>query len=351
MKGIATGDWHGDSLYKHFGETALDRQVAEWDKMAQFAIAKRIPHIFINGDIANTPFLSCGAHIALYRFIRKYDGLLNMYYIAGNHDFAEVGKTSLDFLKVLCDNGIFKTFFIFLQPETRKIEDTYVNFCPYPVMEAPETKRGALNMCHVEYNGALGDNGRKLRVKAENEFTQPDKDFCVSGHLHAYQFLESKRAVYAGSPYQLNFGESLPKGFIRFESESKKDTVHFDHKFINGNPGFVLEQITIERTKDFDKLKKSDSIRYKLWIGDSVKVPSDLLIRFPNITGGVFDIATKKKTENSIEQTEVEASHTFDLSFGLKKFLRAEGHSKKQVRDGIAILQEAMSELNIAQNF
>jgi DNA repair exonuclease SbcCD nuclease subunit len=350
MKGISTGDWHFDALEKHFGDDAINRQVFEIEKMMKYSIAKGIPHFFINGDIANSPILSCGAWIALYHLLKKYDGLLNIYYIAGNHDFAERGKTSLDFLKVLCANGTFKTVHIFLEPETRKIEDTYVNFCPYPVLEAPDTKRGALNMCHVEYNGALGDNGRKLRVKQEAEFTQPDKDFCVSGHIHTYQFLETKRAVYAGSPYQMNFGESLPKGFIRFESQSKKDHVHFDHRVVNGNPSFTLEQLVIKKTKEFSQLKKDDSIRYKLWIGDSVKVPQDLLSRFPNITGGVFDLATKKKTENIVEREELK-SHTFDLQFGLKKFLKQQGHNKKQVRDGISILQEAMSELGIARNF
>lgn len=350
MKGIATGDWHFDSLFKHFGEQAIVRQVAEIEKICQYAISKGIKHVFVNGDISNTPFLSFTAYIALYNLIKKYDGLLDIYYIAGNHDFAEVGKTSLDFLKVLCDNGIFKTFNIFLQPETRKIEDTYVNFCPYPCMEAPETKRGALNMCHVEYNGALGDNGRKLRVKGDKEFTQPEKDFCVSGHLHTYQFLETKRAVYGGSPYQLNFGESLPKGFIRFEAQSKKDNAHFDHRFVNNKPDFILEQLVIKSTKDFDQLKKSDAIRYKLWIGEKVKVPSDLLSRFPNITGGVFDLATKKKTEDVVQREET-SSHTFDLTFGLKKFLKQEGHDKKQVRAGISIVREALTELGIAQNF
>lgn len=350
MKGIATGDWHLDSLYKHFGESALSRQVAEIEKIIQYAISKGIRHVFVNGDIADTPVLSCNAWIALYHLIKKYDGIVDIYYLAGNHDFAEVGKTSLDFLKVLCDNGSFKTFHIFLEPETRKIEDTYVNFCPYPCLEAPEVKRGALNMCHVEYNGALGDNGRKLRVKQEAEFTQPDKDFCVSGHIHSYQLLESKRAVYAGNPYQKNFGESLPKGFIRFESESKKDNLLFDHRFVNGNPAFQLQQLVIERTKDLEKLRNDDSIRYKLWHSGKVKVPDDLLSRYPNITGGVFDLETKKKTENVVEREKIE-SHTFDLQFGLKKFLKKQGHDKRQIKEGFAILTEALTELGLANNF
>lgn len=350
MKGIATGDWHFDALTKHFGEQAIVLQIAEVEKIFQYAVSKGIKNVFINGDIANSPFLSFTSYIALYRLIQKYDGILDVHYIAGNHDFAETGKTSLDFLKVLSENGSFKTFNIYLQPETRKIEDTLVNFCPFPCMEAPETKRGALNMCHVEYNGALGDNGRKLRVKQEAEFTQPDKDFCVSGHLHTYQFLESKRAVYAGSPYQLNFGEALPKGFIRFNSESKKDNVHFDHRFVNNQPDFVLKQLVIESSKDFDKLKKSDRTIYKLWIGDKVKVPSDLLSRYPNITGGIFDLATKKKTENIVEREKIE-THTFDLTFGLKSFLREEGFSKKQRLLAKSIVAEALTELGIAKNF
>lgn len=348
MKGIATGDWHLDSLYKHFGDSALSRQVAELDKIAQYAIRKGIPHLYVNGDVADTSTMSCNAWIALYHFIKKYDGILNIYYIAGNHDFAEVGKTSLDFLKVLCDTGTFKTFHVFLETETRKIDGTYVNFCPYPSLEAPDVKRGALNLCHVEYNGALGDNGRKLRVKQEHEFTQPDKDFCVSGHIHQYQVLESKRAVYPGNPYQKNFGESLPKGFITFEAESKKDNLLFNHRFVNSNPDFQLQQLVIERTKDLDQLRTDDSIRYKLWHSSKVKIPDDLLSRFPNITGGVFDLDTKKRTENIVER-EALSNHTFDLELGLKKFLKHQGHDKKQVREGFAILSEALTELGISR--
>lgn len=348
MKGIATGDWHLGSLEKHF-DNALERQFHEIDKMYQYAVSKGIPHIFVNGDISDTPVLSYSAYIMLFNFLRKYDGIIETHYIAGNHDFAEVGKTSLDFLKVLCDNGIFKSFHVYLQPEQKKIEDTYVNFCPYPVLEAIDCKRGALNLCHVEYNGALGDNGRKMRVKAESEFTQPDKDFTISGHIHQYQMLESKRALYSGNPYQKNFGEALPKGYVRFETESKKGILNFDHRFVNGNPDFTLRQLLIEQTSDLEQLKKNDSIRYKLWIGNKVKVPDDLLSRYPNITGGIFDLETKKKTENIVEREKVEA-HTFDLKFGLKKFLKKQGHDKKQIKMGQSIVDEVLNELGISQH-
>ncbi len=348
MRGIGTGDWHLNALAKHFDDSIV-RQMHEIDKMYKYAVAQGIDHIFVNGDVSNTPILSSDAYIALYALLMRYDGVVNTHYIAGNHDFSEVGKTSLDFLKVLVDNNVFKTFHIYLEPEQRKIDDTYVNFCPYPQLESLECKRPALNMAHVEYNGALGDNGRKLRVKSEKEFTQADLDFTISGHIHQYQFLESKRAVYAGSPYQMNFGESLPKGFIDFETVSKKQELRFNHEFINLQPDFTLQQLVIKRTRDLEQLTNSDAVRYKLWVGEKVRIPDNLMARFPNITGGIFDLETKQKSE-TIEVQKVER-HTFDLTKNLKKFLKNQGHDKSQIKDAMAIVAEAMTDLGIAKNF
>lgn len=349
MHGIVTSDWHLESMLKHFDD-CLDRQMAEIDKIYKYAVSKGINHLFVAGDISDTPVLSYSAYIALYTLLKRYDGVINTHYIAGNHDFAETGKTSLNLFQLLCDNKVFKTFNIYLEPTQDKIEDTYVNFIPYPSLESLPCKRGALNICHVEYNGALGDNGRKLRVKADNEFTQDDRDFTISGHIHQYQLLEKKRALYCGNPYQKNFGEKLPKGFVRFESESTKSILNFDHRFINGNPAFVLKQLTIEDARDFEKLKSSDSIRYKLWVGKDVRVPDDLMSRFPNITGGIFDLETKKKTESIVEREKIQ-SHTFDLTHGLKRFLKRLGHTPAQIKDAKAIIAEGMTDLGLQRNF
>ena len=347
LNGIATGDWHFCGLAKHFPDD-IARQMYEIDKIYQYAVRNGVEHIFVNGDIADTPHLPYEVYIQLVLFLKKYDGIITTHYIAGNHDFSDIKKTSMDLLDLLYREGFFETFHLYLQPHSTKISGVPVNFLPYPCNEAPEHKKPHLNFSHVAYNGAVGDNGRKLRVK--NEFIQSEGDFNISGHIHQYQSLPSKSALYAGNPFQKNFGESLPKGFVHFKAKATNNRIAIKHKFIDSKPDFKLLNIAIESREDFAKLSTSDAYRYKLWVDPSVEIPKDLRLRFPNITGGIFDLTTNKiASEDEHIRTVVSEEHLnrINVRSGLTKFIKNAGFKKKDAKTAHTLVKKACNELGI----
>lgn len=347
LEGIATSDWHFCGLAKHFPDH-IQRQLYEIDKIYQYAIANGVQHVFVPGDISDTPHMPYEVYIALVLFLKKYDGLIHTHYIPGNHDFSDIKKTSMDLLNILYQEKFFETFHLHMNPTRKKIDGCRINFLPYPCKEAPESDKPALNFSHIEYNGAIGDNGRKLRVK--QEFIQNPGDFNISGHIHQYQYLESKRALYCGNPFQKNFGEKLPKGFVHFKARSGKSKVEFKHKFVDNKPDFRFLNVNIESREDFAKLSESDAYRYKLWIAPGVELPKDLRIRFPNITGGIYDLESKIRAEDheaaEVAMTDPNANK-IDLMYGLKDFLKGSGFAKRDYKDAKSIVKQAANELGL----
>lgn len=351
LEGIATSDWHFCGLAKHFPDH-IERQLHEIDKVYQYAIANGVRHVFVPGDISDTPHMPYEVYIALVLFLKKYDGMIHTHYIPGNHDFSDVKKTSMDLLHVLAEENFFETFHLYMTHTRKKIEGCRVNFLPYPFNEAPESSKPALNFSHVEYNGAINDTGRKMRIK--DEFIQNPGDFNISGHIHQYQYLKSKRALYCGNPFQKNFGESLPKGFVHFKAHSGAEKVSLRHKFVNNKPDFQFVNVTIESRDDFAKLSESDAYRYKLWLAPGVEIPRDLRLKFPNITGGIFDLESKSQAKD-IEMAEKALvdpnANKVDLMFGLKDYLRSEGFKKKEIKSARSIVKQAANELGLDMTF
>lgn len=344
LEGIALSDLHLDGLNKHFID-GNDRIIAEMEKVYQYAMKNGVKYIFMPGDLADTPDLDWETYGKLFMFLKRYDGKIHTFYIAGNHDFADIENTSMNFLELLAREGVFKTFKIYLKPERTEIEGVPINFLPFPCLETLSTKKGALNFAHVEYSGAIGDNGRALKTK--HELSTHKNDFTISGHIHQYQFMKAKRAVYCGNPFQKNFGESLPKGFIHFKAEMNGDKVVFEHKFVENKPNFTLQVIMINDLNDFKKLKHDDSIRYKLVIDPDVPVPPDLRIKYPNITGDIR-VGNKSVKNNAVEEIVPVQRADINPRLGLKKFLSAEGMDKKMIKAAVQEVKKAQDKLGFA---
>lgn len=349
FEAVVTSDWHLVDSSKHFSNH-LERQMYEIEKIYQYAYANGIEHMIVDGDVSDTPSMGEDPYIALLRLLKKHDSHIKTYYIPGNHDFSDIRKTSMDLLYELYVTGYFKNFTLCLKPETRIIDNVPINFLPYPCLEAPKSKRPALNLSHVAYNGALGDNGRKLRVN--NEFIQNPGDFNVSGHIHTYQHLKSKRAIYCGSPYQKNFGESLPKGFVHLKVKGHKSELQVRHKFIDNKPEFQFINLVIEKRSDYRKLVASESMLYKLWIAPGVEIPKDLRIQYPNITGGVFGLDTKVRRD--AEDDAVNAAKVsydvknVDIRDSLKQHIKNAGHSKDFYKMALQESRVAANQLGVS---
>ncbi len=345
LRCLATSDWHLEGMYSPLGPKATSLQFQEIDKVYSHAIANGFEHIMVPGDISDVPRLSEEAMQRLIQLLLVYDNELNTYYIRGNHDRESRFKTSLDVLQVLVDGGAFKRFKLFSTAETVKIDGVNCSFVPWPETEAPKAKdgRGRLTFCHIEMAGAIGDNGRPLKIKEDDVpklITRTKDDYLISGHIHLHQELKSKRMVYVGTLYQKNFGESLPKGFLEIKAGYKKgeNKLQCRHTFVNSRPNFVLEPFVVKEQSDWDRLKKDPNIRYKVFVdrNSGVVVPRRLTVDYPNVVT-ITGVNTKvKSVDEVIEASRGEASSVGDLPEfnprkGLRKFLKAQGLEDKRV--------------------
>jgi hypothetical protein len=121
--------------------------------------------------------------------------------------------------------------------------------------------------------------------------------------------------------YQMNFGESLDKGFGHFIFTKKKKEFHF----IPNVPAFQLRTIT----KPLPKL--NSKFRYRLIT--EKEIPKDYLKNNPCIvkflsrdTKQLVDLVVEEKVEYTI----------FD---GLPEFLRAKKLTPNQIKEGVKIVR------------
>jgi DNA polymerase II small subunit/DNA polymerase delta subunit B len=62
----------------------------------------------------------------------KYDGVLNIYIIPGNHDYNRIGVHSMKLLELLCVKNKFETVHLYVTPTKVTIDGEKFNFVPFP---------------------------------------------------------------------------------------------------------------------------------------------------------------------------------------------------------------------------
>lgn len=348
LHAVVSSDWHFEKLKKLFPHDHIDRQIREIDKIYQYCLEKGIKHLIVPGDISDTHKMTPETYTKMLLLFKKYDGMIHTYYTGGNHDFSDITTTSMDLFQTILDGGYLETFHLFLKPTQIEIDGIVVNMMPHPCMESIPNRRPCLNMVHVEYTGAKGDNGRLL--KSKHNFVSPRRDFNISGHIHQYQELKKRRAIYCGTPYQTNFGEALPKGFIEIKAGVVDKKMKVQHRFINNRPNFQLLTEEIESVGDFAKLSTEPGLRYRLYIAEGVVVPSDLMLRNPNIVQTWFKGKGNKIAVDDAEQFKQETDELPQLNplDGLPKIFKSNGLQKSDYVIGKSLVKQALSELGLS---
>lgn len=335
MKAIATSDWHLEGLDKYFGDEGVDIQLQEIDKIYMYAVRKGIKHIFIVGDITHKYLMRDSTKAKLLRFFVKYEGVVDSHYLGGNHDRADSQSTSMDLISSLCEWQFLKSLHIYLQPKQIEVDGIVCNMLPHPSTQHIKSRKPAINFIHTEIEGAVGDNGRPLRV--HNDLRIPQRDFVIGGHIHKQQVVSSNR-VLCGAPYQLNFGEELPKGFLIFDARYVGNRLKVVHKFINRVPQVVFETKLISEQQEFAELEVN---RYKLYrlFCDGVSVPANLRVNVPNV-------AQIRSSQLPVCEKQVVAAPTLcNPVRGLRKFLEQRNMSATEVKKCGQLLKTALKEL------
>lgn len=336
VEGIAIGDLHTDkaNLAKYF-ENPLALQLKAVDKVLHFAVSHGIRHVLFLGDVCEYVHLSEEARVSFLRLLKKYDGKLDIYVILGNHDYAETGIHSLQTFIEMCRQGMFQTVRIFDTPQIVDLEGVPFHFLPYP-HKKPLDKNPGVCVAHYEVKGAKRDNGRMIKDGTLPEYK---RHMFIQGHLHTPQVVG--RHVYAGTLYQLSFGESLPKGFLRFRCRLQDGRLEFKHKHVKVDPVFKLVNLVVEDKQDLKKVTSDPNVRYKLFIKEDVIVPNDFLLKHTNIVNRLSfstqeELEALENEEFALESQSVELSHEKLLP----GFLKKKGFAKPDIRRALNLLDK-----------
>jgi DNA repair exonuclease SbcCD nuclease subunit len=332
---VTIGDLHLDALTRYWDE-ANRLQIGAVTKVIDSEMANGRRHFILLGDLSqgirdstgNKIRLSEEAQCLLIELFFKYDGKIKIHVILGNHDFAEQGSHSLQIFFQLQLLKKFKTIHFYDKLTKVVIDGTPVCMVPYPSVRP--LKGCDLSFGHYEVNGAIGDSGRKLHSELE-----PAKTPAIIGHLHTRQKVGNH--WYPGTLYQLNFGESLPKGYGI--AQVRNGSVRF--KWESVDPPFKLINFAIEKLSDLKKISSDKYTLYKLYVPDTIDLPSDFLAKHQNIVNSL-QFSNKEELE-SLQQEELEieiADETYDHTSYLPNFLDAEGATPWQKKRGLEIIKE-----------
>ncbi|QJT71199.1 Metallophos_2 domain-containing protein [Vibrio phage vB_VcorM_GR11A] len=335
---VAVGDWHLDKLDKRLGEDAIKLQMAEIRKACDYALDNGIKHVIYLGDTADNPRLSYRAIIAIQEHYAYYDRKgLNQHVILGNHDVEAEDFHALETLESLINLGMFDNLKFYKNPEQVWMSGVPFNFLPFPA-DKPIDDINAVNIAHIERPGALRDNGMKIN-KGGTEEDDGRKDVWDVGHLHTPHTVG--RTVYAGTLYQTNFGESLPKSFLHCTAtyDAKKNRIKRDYQRINNDPAFKFFNLEINELADLKKIEKNPLYLYKLYTNTDIELPKNMLTKHANVIQ-VLGFSSKEELKELMDTSTAKITH--DVRDGLEEWLTENrGFDAKKVKRAKHLLDQA----------
>jgi DNA repair exonuclease SbcCD nuclease subunit len=334
--GVCVGDLHLDKLTKYWPD-ANKMQLRSARLAVDAARRKGATEVFFLGDIAegirdntgNAMRLSEPAQCAFLAMLLDLDQHVNTHVILGNHDWASEGSHSLQMFLTMQEHNVFRRVRFYADLERVKIGTTRCAMMPFP-HTAPPAKT-ELAFAHYEVGGAVGDNGRSVHASDEHRY----ECHVIQGHLHTHQRVRNH--WYPGTLYQTSFGENEDKGYAIFQPGGKK----LGYEWIQHKPPFILRNLRVNEKADFKQLVADEKILFKLFVHESVKVPDDLLTRFPNIVNRLA-FASEAEAE-VLERDEFQTENqkiNLDTRSALPDFLVGKGASKKQVERALQIVDD-----------
>jgi DNA repair protein SbcD/Mre11 len=250
MRIVHTSDWHAGRIWK--GKDRLNELQSVLDEIAEFIDHERVDLLLVSGDIFDSGAPAATAERAVFRFFRRVGATgAKTVAIAGNHDSAarlEAWGTLTELVDVYAvarprpadKGGVIRL-------DTRSGEAAVVAAIPWaPVRDivsalelaVDETlarqkyaewmklivdnlragfRSDAVNllMAHTHLDGArFGTSERKVHLgedwAATAQILPSDAHYVALGHIHKPQRIEAAPSptYYAGSPLQLDFGET-----------------------------------------------------------------------------------------------------------------------------------------------
>jgi len=189
--------------------------------------------IVLAGDIVHSKTeLTPEMMILLHNFLESLGKIAPTYVMLGNHDCNVKNPNKMDSLSPIFQiRKDFGNARLITDAESVEIGDNVVaHFCSilYPEKTLPPIK-GKVNIAvaHGMVKGSESENGYTF---PDGEYDLDDfagYDITMLGDIHRRQELGSPHIAYSGSLIQQNFGESLEKGYLMWDTKDK--TSRFVH--------------------------------------------------------------------------------------------------------------------------
>lgn len=225
---MAVGDIHLGALANYI-PTLWKKQIKNLQNIFDYAVDHDIEHVFLLGDIFDSPNPSDQLKIWLRKLLWAYRKTLTFHVVIGNHDWESNEKHALQILQDLGETGLFN-FKVYTKPEVIKVDGISLFMCSHPhVLDVP-SKNVDWCLGHFAWHGAKADNG--FAVKSG----KAPKGRWILGDFHTHQY--GDRYVYCGTVSQVLWSEKLPKGVVLFDKD--------DWNFKPFKPTYTLGIVEVE---------------------------------------------------------------------------------------------------------
>jgi hypothetical protein len=271
---VGVGDLHLDSKMQKYMPEDLNQVIINEIRNGpvRHAVRNGIPVVVFYGDICDVPHLSADASTLLCQLFFDFPSL-RFVLMTGNHDVEFEGRHSLRFIKALCDNKALPNVKVIDKPTTLFANtSTPLRLLPWPSFDVDKS---ALNVIHVEVNGAQWDHGKSI------ESERSTHAWCVAGHLHSKQVCGPKKNIhFCGTLWQTGFGEKPDKYFheVSWEEGTKPSVRLIPHK-----QKYVLNNLIVSSKEDLSKIERDPTRLYKVFVKSGANISADDLSEYPNV--------------------------------------------------------------------
>jgi len=217
-----------------------------------FAKKRHIENVVLYGDLFEKPRASYEGMLALLKILEQP---FQFHIILGNHDMFGEEPTLGHSLQIIQKMQL-PNVHIYTEPCLKKFGKAAVNFLPYPHSNFKDT---ALNVAHIDVEGAKSDSGRPLNGPKSTAT-------AVVGHIHTKQ--KVRNTHYSGTLYQTNFGEAADKYFHHCVFEAGEWEIHN----VPVKPVYRLHTVEVAHKRDLADVPASSKDLVKLILLDSSAV-------------------------------------------------------------------------------
>lgn len=378
LRGVAIGDLHFDKILNLIPN--INKIIyKQCDSILRKAVERGYHVAVFLGDVFNYMNASEESTRLFLKLLVKYQDLIEIIVIEGNHGYKRNGTGSLSTLSMLEEFSLINVTFV-IEPTCRVIKGVPLVFLPHPYtclsdvraknypafmtmlsdsgmseeeIEQADSLGADLEPClsqsigfgHFTRKGAIQDNGHSTK---EGVDYNPDLDcaYYIVGHLHTPQTIGTTE--YPGTFYQTSFGESEDKGYAEFIAKMEDYKVKFKYKRIKQDPPILLKNILITSKKRLPDLTKvSANVYYKVQAEKEIKIPQEYLDHpqfvFTNISNPSKSLSDNPTTSQSLFDSE-----DFCLSDTVKDYLESTALDDNQKKLALKMFKRAADDLGIS---